>query len=425
MLGNSRDVFLKSYQPRHLAHDLVRVTFGEEQTGYDQTLFTSLRRSFLRRDPDAPLYPKETDLEELENREDIRALRAEYRDIVAQSSADDPAAKRVAAKILWIRRWLSKEMLETRRNEYFKETDRLRALGQATAKASDHGHCPFKIFDPQGALAAENIGQFMSDENGANGAVKLVEVYVAYLRRRLTEVDMLLTLKPEVQTNDTPKENLIDDMPPTDEKPQTAEKPHKCLFGCGAFAVRGNLTKHNRVVHFNKGAFDKPFECPECLRCGMGQYAVHGAMHWSGHIETVHGRQHAPGVPTGLASRSNVSWVECSVITSQAGRCLICGDILGNAGGFMRHFKLKHVEKQKLFDTPFSCPECTRQQYTPTLVKNDTAWQDHLIDAHDGGGVFGPLHSLRPPKRVHSDITTNDLKEDASESMRKRKKRSL
>ncbi|KAI0836105.1 hypothetical protein F5Y06DRAFT_305452 [Hypoxylon sp. FL0890] len=45
------------------------------------------------------------------------------------------------------------------------------------------------------------------------------------------------------------------------------------------------------------------------------------------------------------------------------------------------------------------CPECVREQAEPVRVGNVTEFQIHLVAAHQGGGLFGLLHSLCEPRR--------------------------
>ncbi|KAI1382568.1 uncharacterized protein F4822DRAFT_441804 [Hypoxylon trugodes] len=367
---NTRDVFLKSYQARHVAHDLVQIAFGQSLPESNGALFNSLRRSFLQRDPDAPLYPTEADLRAFEERQDIRDLRAQYQQVATEKSADHPDAKKIAAKIHCIRHTLSKELLEKRRTEWFRDSDKLRASGKAVSKAPDHDVNPFKPFDPNGASAAEAIGQFMQlDESEyEQGAIRLVDVYSAYLRRRPTEVAALL---------------------------DTIKKDEGCTQTDNALQ---ETIKHNKRVHFDKGDFDRPFPCPECRRLGSPEYMIVGPMHWSNHAETAHGHAHAPDMPTGLEVRPDILLVDVS-FGPENGRCHICDDIFRNAGGFVRHFRVIHLAKQNLFEAVFSCPECVREKVEPTRIDNVTKWQAHLVDAHQGGGLFGPLHSLREPRR--------------------------
>lgn len=398
VLGNSEDVFLRSYQPHRVSHNLVEIAFGQHAAGSDADLFKKLRHSLLQRDPNAPIYVSEQDMQALEEREDIRDLRCVYRNTVAQSSSDNPSAKKIAAKIFWIRRTLSEARLLELRRSYFEEVDRLRAMGETPTRAADHGLNPGKTFDPKGAAAAESIGEFLQLERlekseSESVTLDLVSLYVPLLQRRPAEVIALLDLHGSEQK---------DEMMPPYEPPIDPKRPHRCLFGCDSFSKRGNLTKHNTTCHFNRGDFDQPFSCPECRRLRLGEHVIDGPMQWSNHIETCHGREHAPNLPRGLYSRPSASWMKnmpCHQVSlGQEGYCLVCGDRFKNAGAFATHFRIQHVEKQKFFESPFDCPECVRQQTDPSRFDNAIDWQAHLKMDHQGGGIYGKLHILLPPR---------------------------
>ncbi|KAI1097129.1 hypothetical protein F4804DRAFT_202969 [Jackrogersella minutella] len=162
---------------------------------------------------DDPLYPEEMDIKTFEERqdEDIRDLRAQYQQAVAERSADHPDAKKIAARIHYIRNSLSRDLLRRRRAEWFNDSDRLRATGKLVIKAPGHDLNPFKTFDPNGALAAEAISEFMQDESEyEKGAIKLVNVYLAHLRRRPAEVSALLDTNDK-ETKNEPCTQIDDD----------------------------------------------------------------------------------------------------------------------------------------------------------------------------------------------------------------------
>ncbi|KAI0976370.1 hypothetical protein F4678DRAFT_416827 [Xylaria arbuscula] len=397
VLGNTDDVFLKSYQPHRVSQNLVQIAFGDRAGGDNADVFASLRRSFLQRDPYAPIYVSPEDLSAIEERQDVRELRGQYREVVAQSSSDSPDAKAVAAKIHWIKCKLSEERLVELRNTYFEEVDRLRATGAAPPRPPDHSLNPRKSFDPQGAAAAESIGEFMQLEQDGSGdsSLDLVGLYIPLLRRCPADV---ATLLDRYRSTGQDAKAPLSPQPAVDPK-----RPHRCLFGCDSFRRRGHLTDHNTNVHFNRGDFDQPFLCPECRRLGLGNRLIEGPMQWSNHVETYHGREHAPNLPTGLNSRPDASWMKTAThyqrAVGQEGRCLVCCDIFKNAGAFATHFRTQHVVKQKLFESPFDCPECVRQQTKPSRFDSATGWQAHIKDCHQGGGLWGEFHTVSPSRR--------------------------
>lgn len=253
-------------------------------------------------------------------------------------------------------------------------------------------------FDPKGAAAAESIGEFLQLERlekseSESVTLDLVSLYVPLLQRRPAEVIALLDLHGSEQKNKM--------MPPY-EPPIDPKRPHRCLFGCDSFSKRGNLTKHNTTCHFNRGDFDQPFSCPECRQLRLREHVINRPMQWSNHIKTCHGREHAPNLPRGLYSRPSASWIKnmpCHQVSlGQEGYYLVCGDRFKNAGAFATHFRIQHVEKQKFFESPFDCPECVRQQTDPSRFDNAIDWQAHLKMDYQGGGIYGKLHILLPPR---------------------------
>lgn len=411
VLGNTKEVFLKSYQPHQVSQNLVKIAFGERAGTGDADLYQALQHSLRQRDPGAPIYISKQDLQAFEDRRDLRDLRRDYRNIVNSSSSNDLKAKQIATKILWIRRTLSDKRVTELRKAYFQEVDRLRAMGVAPPpRAADHNINPGKTFDPKGAAAAALIGDFMQIEerDGISSTLDLPSLYVPLLRRCPAEVTTLLNSYKADQQKGTPEPPSA---PAIDPK-----RPHRCLFGCDSFAKRGSLTKHNTKRHFDRGDFDQLFPCPECRRLQRGDHLINGPMQWSNHVETCHGREHAPNLPGSLNSRPNASWMQNQphhqLEVNLGGPCLVCGDMFRNAGAFATHFRTLHVEKQKLFESPFDCPECMRQETKPARFKDAADWQNHILDFHQGGGIYGKLHSPSLSRRKKRSLADAPGAED-------------
>ena len=100
--------------------------------------------------------------------------------------------------------------------------------------------------------------------------------------------------------------------------PQTGATGHSqptCFLCDRQFKERSALTRHCKSAHFKNDKVDLPFSCPQCRRCGMPEFWIAGgALAWSGHVERVHGKQHAPNLRTdamhsGKISTSIVSWL--------------------------------------------------------------------------------------------------------------------
>lgn len=181
----------------------------------------------------------------------------EYKARVAELSADHPESKQISRRIYYIIHSLTKLTVDEMRKGCFAESDRLRSLGESTQKNSIGLANPFKRFDVMGSTSAGLVGTFMQRSSLEHERVSslLCDLYVAYLRRQPAIIESLLAIpeKDAQSPPQTPPDTLSDD------------RRHQCLFGCGAFRSRGNLTKHNTNVHFKKGTFDKPFPCPACL----------------------------------------------------------------------------------------------------------------------------------------------------------------
>ncbi|KAI0399797.1 hypothetical protein F4802DRAFT_587765 [Xylaria palmicola] len=395
VLGNSEDVYLKSYQPHRVSHNLVEIAFGDRAAGDNAALFQSLRDSLLQRDPNAPIYITEQDVLAFEQRQDMSDLRNAYRNTVEQTSSCSPQAKRIAAKIAWVKGALTQGRLLQLRKAYFEETDKLRAMGEARPRASDHGLSHRKSFDPQGAAAAESIGKFIQLNSVEDTAPSLETLYARLLRRCPTDVLAPLEkylAEPQKDKVPLPGNRLID-----------PERRYVCLFGCESYVRRASLTKHNTHHHFDKGDFDRPFPCPECRRLGHETHVIDGPVQWCNHAETYHGREYTPNLPANLNSRPGASWAKNMPCPQPSagpkGQCLICNDVFKNAGAFSTHFKIQHIEKQKLFESPFDCPVCVRQKTNAPRLDGPTDWLAHVESAHQGGGVYGRLHSLRAPRK--------------------------
>lgn len=416
VLGSTAQVFLQAYQARHVAADLVRVAFEEELSGNNDELFLNLKDSFLRRDADVPAYPTTEFLKSLEGRQDIRNLRDQYEALVPTLSADHPECRHISRRIFYVISTLSKIKVDEMREHYFAETDRLRSAGLPVPKSSVGRIDPFRRFELTGSAAASAIGVFMQQNtlDMQPQSELLCRLYVAFLQRQQAVVQTLLSQHGEVNDGSscTPE-----------SKPEAQEcRPHRCLFGCGSFRQRGNLTKHNTKTHFNLGQFDRPFDCPECLHANGSSYAIDGPLHWSNHITQVHGAMNAPSLPSGLLSRPSSSWIKRSHadMSGNQGPCLICGDILESGGAFKRHFRQIHLSKEALFTTPFECPPCVRQGIFDQIIMNEIEWKHHVESVHQGGGIYGRLHTTNVDRPTRAD-TKHSCSEERSGPAKKRR----
>ncbi|KAK3332649.1 hypothetical protein B0T19DRAFT_398396 [Cercophora scortea] len=132
VLSHTTAVFETSYQPQHLRENLQKLAFQDEGVLENRELFQMLGRALLMRDEHAPIYVFEVDLHSFELRKDIQELTAKYKAATAEHGANDKISKRICAERFYLRETLSSLALEQRRNEYFAEADRRRALGIPT-----------------------------------------------------------------------------------------------------------------------------------------------------------------------------------------------------------------------------------------------------------------------------------------------------
>ncbi|KAH7633844.1 hypothetical protein B0T09DRAFT_334751 [Sordaria sp. MPI-SDFR-AT-0083] len=133
ILSHNTKTFETSYQARHIPHNLMSFVFDSTSED-DSKLFKLLASASLRRDDKAPLYPTVAMLETFENREDMKALRAQRRHFREELklSADNREVKQLTAKIGNLRTGLSNLAIKQARENYFAEVDSLRARGLST-----------------------------------------------------------------------------------------------------------------------------------------------------------------------------------------------------------------------------------------------------------------------------------------------------
>ena len=108
------------------------IIFGPEAAGTNERLYTMLRRATTGRDQNAPLYPTVDDIESLEKRRDIQKLFQEYIALRDDKGVDHPETKRAFATYTDLRSDLRDLIVQDKRQKYFIEADRQRALGQST-----------------------------------------------------------------------------------------------------------------------------------------------------------------------------------------------------------------------------------------------------------------------------------------------------
>ncbi|KXJ86485.1 hypothetical protein Micbo1qcDRAFT_140131 [Microdochium bolleyi] len=368
VMGHTGNVFQKSYQPQHFAHDLVSLAF-KDHAGDNSELFSMLRNATLRKDLGAPIYPKKEDLQKWKQRKDLSDLKSQYNDLVSQSSTQCPEAKAIMAKMQHIKEVLSELRVAQLRKEYFSKIDRLRELGEPLPAPVDHIN-PFRTYNEKACLAARELGLALSQTTQLNQKEMsaVTDALVAYLGHQPFKIRAILQDAGMAQS--LPDPQVV----------EVCSKPFMCLIDGRPFQDRGKLSNHNNLIHYRKGTFDKPFQCPACTS------NIDGPIAWSNHTERVHGRWCSPNPPPGLFLGRNVSCAD----DIHPDECHFCAvPWASNSGSFRRHFNCSH---SKVFDDPFDCPICIRASNSRFVINGVEEWQDHLERIHNGGGRFGRLH---------------------------------
>ncbi|KAF6808160.1 hypothetical protein CPLU01_15711 [Colletotrichum plurivorum] len=396
ILSHTENVFQGSYQPVHVTENLPRLAFARVlEFDAHERLYGLLENASFRRDEGAPIYPKEEDLSQWEQRRDIRGLRAKYQYVRAHSNADDPQAKRIAAQIQFIRDRLSDLQVAEDRRQYFEVAGRLRAAGQPIPHELKRGNVLHRkqYYGPI-SDAATAIGRFLHQKNhsvASPGA--FIEMGLAYLEN-LPDVVKTVAAKhaPTMQTPSgtppiKPDAEALDDP----EDPDDPDVRPRCLFGCGFFSNRGNLTRHVQNMHIvRRRNFDRPFNCPECTQHGLQAAVIVGPSAWSSHVERVHGALHAPYIPSDhqLALLEKLHARKQRVKPERLD-CMLCGLPVCIGQAYSRHTNRRHSSKN-VFRQEIECGACERSgSRLEAPIIGYSSWMDHARTCHGRDGKTG------------------------------------
>jgi uncharacterized C2H2 Zn-finger protein len=371
-MANTERIFQQRYLPQHIRKEIMPIIFGPEAAGTNDRLHTMLRRATVRRDQNAPLYPTVDDIKSLEKRRDWQKLNQEYIALRRDKGVDHPETKRAFGQYAKLRSDLRDLVVQDKRQKYFVEVDRRRALGQST---SDLSTPTAKLWKPKTQTAAADrvaahIGRFLGEQHlGERRRPQILsQALLAYLANRGTELETIMDLLEGTK------------------KPQdaTQQQPEKwtCLLCLATFSFRGGLTRHNQTKHFRKDAVNQPFPCPQCDRLGKEKHMVDGVEQWSSHVERCHGIMYTPCLPCPSYERKPAE----PKPAKNRDRCLICENMFFPGNGHSRHFNKEHGS---LFKEPFACPECQRKGGTEVVIENRAAWMVHVTEVHGRDGQTG------------------------------------
>ncbi|KAL8410445.1 hypothetical protein RB596_000215 [Gaeumannomyces avenae] len=381
VLSNSTQVYERSYQPRHVAADLTRIAFGE-RAGNNEELFKLMRDSSLRRDTNAPIYPTKAELESLEERRDMRDLRATYNMLKKDTSSPEAKkeANRVQARIGKLIKELSALIVQKKRREYFQEVDRRRASGLSTADLHVSAINPRTTPHAKSGRAATIIGQILC-RNGIEAdfgqAENIGRLLVAFLQERDNEIIALRDIESKPNVSPIP-------LTPVSKPDQRDSSRSTCLLCGKSFAERRTLIRHNRDIHYRDGQFQQPFDCPAC----SNTFTVTNAAHWSQHVEDVHGKQNAPGAPKN-AAMPPLPVLKLDQLDSSKSNCFLCGKGFAHRTNLTRHNREVHHQEGR-FQEPFDCPACNKGDGLDHCIIKDAAhWSNHVETVHGAQNAPG------------------------------------
>ncbi|KAF2731199.1 hypothetical protein EJ04DRAFT_16250 [Polyplosphaeria fusca] len=374
ILSNTTGVFQGSYQPKRVREDLMRLAFGP-MAGRNDCLFQRLRSMSLRRDADAPIDLSVEDVQEFEKRNDVSNLRASLK--TTQLAGDKKEAMSIKSRVEYLIETLSSLKVKELRDAYFDRVDSLRARGLPTLCSSEESGLGKALSKKRGNGSAAAIAEFLQrctyDVDEGSSVEQRSKVYMNLLVDYLAHRPQpgLESEVPKVEPDPTGWQNSADVGDEKDDAMTDEREQSRCLLCNGSFRGRSELTKHYHRLHVKNGTFDWPFSCPECLRQGMADTLIEGgAPAWSNHVERVHGKIHAPNLPSYAHPLKG------------SARCLLCEGFFVEGGGLTRHIWRTHDRKEGIFKQPFLCPECRRQGKGDVWIDGRDAWYDHVASVH-------------------------------------------
>lgn len=363
----------------------MKLAFGS-MTGQNDSLFQNLRNMSLSRDAGAPVGISVEERKAFENRRDVCDLRAK-----AEQARGTKAFRSLKSQINTLLQALSELRLEELRAEYFSRVDCLRAQGlptSASSRANDSDGTSLKARSDDALVA---VAQFISSctpelDIGCSveeHAKQYMELLVDYLAHRSGTSNIAVWGGAPEPLNE-----------PADLD-RTCVKQSRCLLCNKPFQTRSDLTKHCQRIHVRSGTFNWDFECPECLRLGLGNVKIESPPAWSVHVETAHGKIYAPNLPS------------ISPPLKGSSLCLLCGNPFQEGAGMWRHTQRTHNQKQRHFDQLFPCPECLRQEKGNIYIEGFLDWKRHVLTTHTEMEKPQQGSSTGERKRDEGDVMPN------------------
>lgn len=417
LLSHSSSMFERSYQPRHVRQDLLSTIAPEAHAEHTADLFQILRNSSLRCDAGAPITV---------SREKIDHWKQERKDMRAVLESND---YKKSAQLRVLVKKLSKAEITRQRQEYFKESNKRRVLGQATVDL--HSVTPKLNASGESELQAKAIGQhFRQPEKSTDDPIYrrkviYVEMLVAFVKGTQQTVPTCFictgrhSLEASGKKSEAPfdswqevwkhtnkahrnpklwpfscpecdrlgREESLDQVANISEwcshvhehHAPRDKAPYRCILGCQTFFDQTTLRRHLRTCHPTLWTVNEPFPCPECERLGTKECIISDNLEWRRHIELHHDPKLLP--PLTQASSS----------TRMDHRCLLCEDqAYSTKTGLSLHNTNFHV-KQGGFASPFECPECRRGGKAAIVISSLGEWCTHVTAHH------GVEHAPNPP----------------------------
>lgn len=375
-------------------------------------LFQILRNSSLRCDQLAPFDVTPEDIEDWKHtREDMRAL----------SNSND---YKKSTRIRVLTKKLSRARVAEQRGQYFKETNRRRALGQDTDDLQTRRP---RLRNSRGAeFPAEGISEYLKQDLKEDKLEFIyIDMLVAYVKQRPQSVPTCFicagtnTLEATGQMrNETFKswkdvwkhtnkahrdeqlwpfscpecdrlghEETLDQIADLGEWCSHVHEhhaprglaPYRCILGCQTFENTTALREHLVKCHQALWTVSEPFPCPECSRLGLEDCIISDPAEWRRHIDFYHDSKLLP--PVTKASSANHT----------EHRCLLCFDqSYPTKTGLSLHNTNVHV-KGEYFTSPFPCPECRRLGKVEIIISGLDEWCRHVAAHH------GLEHTPNPP----------------------------